>query len=397
MTALIAAMNKSAVALAADSALTINYSSSHKVLNCANKLFELSPNHSIGMMFCGNATYMKLPWEVIIKEFGKSLGTNQLPHVHDYKYHFIQFLINNDHFCRKEWQERFLIKELIRLNNILSKPPKENPTDEEIKNSFILAADDIINDTAEEIEGLVGYSYDDFIIEYGPTLKATCNALSLIQKFPELEKKLLRCFHKFLLRDNSILGSTNSQIVIAGYGSNDIMPKLTSFNIWFGLGKRVRYDKYIIQEVTEENDSCVSRYAQTDIINTFINGIHPKLKELISTNIPGVLSKVLDQVSTTIADPGIKDSVKNYDITRFTKLFTDLIDRNSREQFTTPLVNTIALLDIPDLIAFVESLISLTGLHRRMVGMEEGVGGPVDVAVITKAKGFSWVKQKSFY
>lgn len=175
------------------------------------------------------------------------------------------------------------------------------------------------------------------------------------------------------------------------------MPQLTSFSIWLGFDNHIRYDKYIDQSVTEENNATISSYAQTDIINTFIYGIHPKLNQSISDNIPGLLSKTIDQLATTFSEPEIQEKIRKFDRARANKLFVDLIDRNSREQFTNPLIATIGNLDIPDLISFVESLISLTGLHRRMVGIEEGVGGPVDVAVITKSDGFAWVKHKTFY
>ena len=50
-----------------------------------------------------------------------------------------------------------------------------------------------------------------------------------------------------------------------------------------------------------------------------------------------------------------------------------------------------------DLIDVAESLISLTSLKRRMTFAEESVGGPVDVAVISKGDGFIWIKRKHYF
>ena len=44
-----------------------------------------------------------------------------------------------------------------------------------------------------------------------------------------------------------------------------------------------------------------------------------------------------------------------------------------------------------------ESLISLTSLKRRMTSSEESVGGPVDVAFISKGDGFVWIKRKLYF
>lgn len=57
MTALIGALNKHGVAIAADSAATIGNGHYDKVYNTANKIFTLSKIHPIGIMICGNAEF----------------------------------------------------------------------------------------------------------------------------------------------------------------------------------------------------------------------------------------------------------------------------------------------------------------------------------------------------
>ena len=78
MTTEIAIMNKSAVALAADSAVTIALTGTqgreHKIFNSANKLFALSKYCPVGIMVYGNASLMGIPWETIIKVYRRNLG-----------------------------------------------------------------------------------------------------------------------------------------------------------------------------------------------------------------------------------------------------------------------------------------------------------------------------------
>ena len=50
MTAEVAVMNSQAVALAADSAMTINYPDGQKIYNSVNKLFMLSKYAPVGIM-----------------------------------------------------------------------------------------------------------------------------------------------------------------------------------------------------------------------------------------------------------------------------------------------------------------------------------------------------------
>ena len=55
MTAEIVIMNKSAVALAADSAVTVGCERGEKIYNTINKLFMLSKYHPVGIMVYGSA------------------------------------------------------------------------------------------------------------------------------------------------------------------------------------------------------------------------------------------------------------------------------------------------------------------------------------------------------
>lgn len=74
MTSEIAVMNKEGVALAADSAVTFTGEAGQKIFPSANKIFTLSKYQPVGVMFYGNADFMGIPWETIIKIFRKRLG-----------------------------------------------------------------------------------------------------------------------------------------------------------------------------------------------------------------------------------------------------------------------------------------------------------------------------------
>jgi len=63
MTAEVVIANSGAVALAADSAVTIG---GQKIYNSALKLFALSKVAPVGVMIFGNAGLMSVPWETII-------------------------------------------------------------------------------------------------------------------------------------------------------------------------------------------------------------------------------------------------------------------------------------------------------------------------------------------
>ncbi len=65
MTAEVAILNKNAVALAADSAMTTGLGKIYP----ANKLFALTKHRPLGVMIYNKADFMGVPWETLIKMY----------------------------------------------------------------------------------------------------------------------------------------------------------------------------------------------------------------------------------------------------------------------------------------------------------------------------------------
>src|SRR5271157_5753250 len=100
MTSELAILNKEAIALAADSALTFTDVNGHqKIFNSVNKIFTLSKYQPVGIMFFGNAEIMSIPWETIIKMYRKDLGEKFFDELKEYASNFIEYLnFNGDAF-----------------------------------------------------------------------------------------------------------------------------------------------------------------------------------------------------------------------------------------------------------------------------------------------------------
>ena len=88
MTAEVALLNKTAVALAADSAMTL---ASGKIYP-AQKLFALTKHHPVGVMVYNNANFMGVPWETLIKMYRRALGKESHSTVEKYLKDFLRFL-----------------------------------------------------------------------------------------------------------------------------------------------------------------------------------------------------------------------------------------------------------------------------------------------------------------
>ncbi|OYD14473.1 hypothetical protein CH333_07860, partial [candidate division WOR-3 bacterium JGI_Cruoil_03_44_89] len=87
------------------------------------------------------------------------------------------------------------------------------------------------------------------------------------------------------------------------------------------------------------------------------------------------------------------------------KEVSDKIFKNYQEQVATcrrknyvdPVIRVVAMLPKDELAAMAESLVSLTSFKRKVTMEAETVGGPIDVAVISKGDGFIWIKRKHYF
>ena len=143
MTAEIAIMNKEAIALASDSAVTMTGESGQKIFTSANKLFSLSKYYPVGIMIYGSAIFMEVPWETIIKIYRNKLDKKKFDTLKEYVNDFIEFLDNGNPLFPDSVQEEHLrnsvyayfnfIKDTITKKVYSNIEEKGEITDEEIE------------------------------------------------------------------------------------------------------------------------------------------------------------------------------------------------------------------------------------------------------------------------
>jgi len=67
------------------------------------------------------------------------------------------------------------------------------------------------------------------------------------------------------------------------------------------------------------------------------------------------------------------------------------------ETYSSPVTTVVSMLPKDELAAMAESLVNLTSFKRKVTMESETVGGPIDVAVISKGDGFIWIKRKHYF
>jgi hypothetical protein len=82
---------------------------------------------------------------------------------------------------------------------------------------------------------------------------------------------------------------------------------------------------------------------------------------------------------------------------KLSKDFVKRLDDYSRTSHVNPIIESVGALPKEELAAMAESLVNLTSFKRHVTRDLETVGGPIDVALISKGDGFVWIKRKHYF
>lgn len=408
MTAVVGILNKKAVAIAADSAVTTG---SGKIFNKANKIFTLSKYHPIGIMIHNIDSFMGVPWETIIKMYRRELGDNEFDSVQEYKKDFIEFLRKKNFFSDDAQQ---LFKTTLfcvhQINHILFNQFTDS------SGKFSLDKNDALN---KERQAAAQYRTDIFkkrnpmpeFVKYSPKEFESYieTKIDEILKYPfgnegatisdETKKLLIETYYYELIAED--YSNNYTGLVFVGYGKNEIFPSLVPIVVFFGFEKKLRYydDTNKASAINDDFPSQISTFAQSDVMMTILTGIAPELQQAYNTNLKEIFKEqekvILDKFAgDKVALKNLLDKIdKDALVTQYDGLMTDIIT----QKYITPLYEAVAGLGKEDLAEMAESLIYLTYLQRRITNAEESVGGDVDVAIISKGDGFIWIKRKHYF
>ncbi len=159
-----------------------------------------------------------------------------------------------------------------------------------------------------------------------------------------------------------------------------------------------------MEKSTSGGESGVTAYAQEDEVSAFMTGISGELQEFmfpkIENGTDNILREIAHKIQTSSLPPKEKDSLID-SIYNFAKQDWDATTSEIREYIINnhvgKVVEMIEFLPKQDLGYMAESLVNLTAFKRKISNDSETVGGPIDVAIISKGDGFVWVKRKHYF
>ncbi|MEY8186370.1 hypothetical protein AB9C95_15360 [Serratia marcescens] len=414
MTAEIAVYNKNCVALSADSAVTISGLGMHKIYNGAEKLFALTKHHPVGLMVFGSGNLSSSPWELVIKEFRRKLGKKSYKTLEEYAEKFFLFVESSTNIItegmREESTFRFLSENVFKslLDAYQSSKDNEFWVNFDINKFYVeleahchellqaLSETDFLDDfNADDIDSARDYckNYTEVILNAEIRDQDTPTPESLLEVVNEI-------FATMLCKKSDI--GNISGLVLAGYGDDDYYPKVLAYDVCGFFKGKLR--KAMNEGKCSANGiSGVTPFAQDDEVMAFMQGGSQNLINQLHTEYKGCLATLLEHLDDVISDSVVEEKqelVKEKIIAHAKSSLSETNQKISefmRVNYINKVVNMVEFLPKQDIAYMAESLVNLTAFKRKVSDDSETVGGPIDVAVISKSDGFIWVKRKHYF
>ncbi|MCZ7463518.1 hypothetical protein [Rhizobium rhizogenes] len=410
MTAEIAILNKLAVALATDSAVTISAGQrEQKIYDSADKLFDLSARNPIGIMIYNGMQFMQAPLQTLISEYRsqcKSFDT-----VREAANDFLQYL--------NDWGA--------------DSPPQVMRTSLEMAIAPVLAA--IRERIAKKHEELMTGDYSDDLLDRiravpNEVISTVENSLSRAEpaqfvggksvKFDRSRTALIKSIVKecwgpgetgqitrlTAIAKKLVVTNVSSQnytgIVIAGFGAKEKFPSLISFTIEGVIFDRLKFSEINYVDIDRSGERArVIPFAQKEMVERFLYGLDSNIERQITVfcknAVPEIRNQIISQLEMNDDDKkSLTEEAQNAE-----RAFIDDLQKKRFEEIRsssrTEIEGMVEFMPKPELAKMAEALVNLTSIKRRVSRGMETVGGPIDVAVISRTEGFIWVKRKHYF
>lgn len=400
MTSEVCLMNRLGVVLAADSASTVSYwngdNMEERYFKGANKIFQLSERHPIGIMIYDGADLLGVPWELVIKDFRKYLAARSFANVQGYADELISYINNNVHFFPPDIRsEHFMAMAKQVLFGIVYGLRKAAAPGATITPDQLMAElEDVSKSTfagADRLDGLQQIYSKQVRGAVADFADHLLNITGFVASDAAVRGALSKTLDHLKGEDAPATG-----LVLVGFGDNSVFPEqlhLVGCRFW---DQEFQEDRRDSAATSHETPAVISGFAQTSMTDTFMIGFSLD-----------VWMAVTDALAIGI-DSAVKELANNHGLQLSPADQSDLTTRttidirksvvdHAQKNHGQPLRRVVGSMAVDEMADLAETLINLQSLKEKVTRPSETVGGPVDVAVITRTEGLVWIKRKHYF
>ena len=132
-----------------------------------------------------------------------------------------------------------------------------------------------------------------------------------------------------------------------------------------------------------------------------MKGVSPEMTSFFDEYLDRLFECMPDLVNTRLQENGKKEGVDGSFFEAVADKLRDDFSRGLQEWISRhhvePIMSMVVSLPKNELATMAETLVNLTAFKRKITSALETVGGPIDVAVISRGDGLVWVKRKHYF
>ena len=390
-------INRNGIALAADSAGT--YTGNKMFYNSMNKVFSISRKYVYGVITYGATVIHNVSIDQVLKEFRTFLDSkSEVNDFFEILPSFVEFIEQKNNYYKFDTAETNHCYELIKvLISDWGKKIKNVITTDDVAAQI----DDILNDLSAVMQGAIKIENYDVSSHIGTTYKSDFDSLinmiiPELNNYPAQKERFWNYICEYFNLSLTNETSNAMGLFFCGYGKNDAFPKFTHIELYNVVGGKVKYK--LIENYEESNNQAqIVPLAQKDVILTFCKGISNTFINYIPQKVESIINAKIDAIPDIFTDSQ-KGELKEALLSVKNEL-ASAIDTTIQNSNVMPILNSVQLIPLAEMAFFAENLVNMTTLKRTFAidGNQQTVGGPTDVAVLSKGDGFVWIKRKLYF
>jgi hypothetical protein len=386
MTAEVLVMNTSAIAMAADTAMSIPYGTGTKTYTRARKLLPLHTTEPVAVMVWDAPSHYGLPWEVIVGEFRKEEDKAR-GKLDDYVGEFFDFVDKGATKWVPAAHETDLLAEVLDPEIRLLQQLWADRLDA-IPGTL---SDPVLTSAAVEVSRFFATGFRQRYFRESSWAGRTAGELTYLDtnirsRFNAGASGLWKNLGDAAQNELVELGrermvyiandeAASSGLVFAGYGDGELFAQARVWRVNGRLASMTRRVERRRLAISPEHRAFILPLAQEGVIRSFLYGLHPEVDALVGEVVNLVVGSGMPQSGGKNLAQAIKEQ------------FDEQVSMRGDE-----VARAVEFLPPGDLAVVAGDLIRMTALRNRATMTADTVGGPIDVILLSRADGFRWVE-----
>lgn len=387
-----------------------------KVYDSADKLFELCVDQPIGIMIYNGMTYMGMPLPPLIKSFREQ--KKSFSSVEDAAKEFLLYLNSEGQLANERTLNNAIrsvvepVFEMIKetfdgglLDRLLDSSRQTASEGTPEKGPQVVADEFLMEITRSYLDLFEGMEDAKFMGGTVPPrfLKKHREFLVSVvdQTFSAKDdgvRDTLVELARYILRRDYLSGNYTG-LVFCGFGEKERFPTLISFEVNGVICGKLKYVHTNRCDIDRDGTRAeVIPFAQKEMVDRFVYGLDDEVKRDIQKfcreTIPDISKSIYDSIGETGEEA--KSAARAAE-DAFLKGLTERAFEPIRSQSRKEIDDMVEFMPKQEMAKMAEALVELTSIKRRVSRGVETVGGPIDVAVISKSEGFVWIKRKHYF